>query len=85
MKPFVCLGSLSLVLFLGISLHGSPSLAVSPATLPVTNPAGFVIHRGVAWANWEYKGDFGILEWHSATRTAGAPDLELIQALLGPR
>jgi endoglucanase len=40
---------------------------------------------GTAWANWEFKGDFGILEWQANTHTAGAPDRELIQALLGPR
>jgi endoglucanase len=40
---------------------------------------------GMAWANWEYKGDFGILKWHRATLTSGALDKELIQALLGPR
>jgi endoglucanase len=38
---------------------------------------------GLAWANWEYKGDFGLLEWHGTNRTTGAPDLELIDALLG--
>ena len=41
--------------------------------------------NGMAWANWEYKGDFGILEWHASTFSAGAPDKEVIQALLGPR
>ena len=40
---------------------------------------------GMAWANWEFKGDFGILEWQAATHTVGAPDRELIHALLGPR
>ena len=40
--------------------------------------------NGMAWANWEYKGDFGILEWHAADRTAGSPDRDLIRALLGP-
>ena len=40
---------------------------------------------GAAWANWEYKGDFGILEWQATTHTVGAPDRELIQTLLGPR
>ena len=38
--------------------------------------------NGLAWANWEYKGDFGILEWHGINTTTGAPDLELIDALL---
>lgn len=38
---------------------------------------------GMAWANWEYKGDFGIFEWHRETFTSGAPDLELIERLVG--
>lgn len=37
----------------------------------------------MAWANWEYKGDFGIFEWHPETLSAGAPDIGLIEALLG--
>jgi endoglucanase len=37
---------------------------------------------GMAWANWEYKGDFGILEWHGPKPGTGAPDIELIDALL---
>jgi endoglucanase len=41
--------------------------------------------NGMAWANWEYKGDFGLFEWHASTRSAGAPDEELIDALLGRR
>ncbi|HUG10057.1 MAG TPA: cellulase family glycosylhydrolase [Opitutaceae bacterium] len=39
--------------------------------------------NGIAWANWEYKGDFGLLEWHGADRFyTGAPDVELLDALL---
>ena len=38
--------------------------------------------NGMAWANWEYKGDFGLFEWHGAKLTTGAPDLELIDVLL---
>ena len=38
---------------------------------------------GMAWANWEYKGDFGIFEWHASNKTLGAPDLELIKVLVG--
>lgn len=38
---------------------------------------------GMAWANWEYKGDFGIFEWHASNKTIGAPDLELIEVLVG--
>jgi endoglucanase len=38
--------------------------------------------NGMAWANWEYKGDFGLFEWHGAKLTTGAPDMELVDALL---
>ncbi|MBC2604544.1 glycoside hydrolase family 5 protein [Pelagicoccus albus] len=38
---------------------------------------------GMAWANWEYKGDFGIFEWHSESMNIGAPDLEMIHRLVG--
>lgn len=38
--------------------------------------------NGMAWANWEYKGDFGLFEWHGPNTTTGAPDTELIDALL---
>jgi endoglucanase len=38
--------------------------------------------HGMAWANWEYKGDFGLLEWHGPKLSTGAPDNELIDALL---
>ena len=37
---------------------------------------------GIAWANWEYKGDFGISEWHGLKSFDGAPDVQLIDALL---
>jgi endoglucanase len=43
---------------------------------------GALEENGVAWANWEYKGDFGIFEWHGGNRTIGAPDNGLIDALL---
>ncbi|HEY5552768.1 MAG TPA: glycoside hydrolase, partial [Opitutaceae bacterium] len=40
--------------------------------------------NGIAWANWEYKGDFGILEWHGGEQLfTGAPDVEMLDALLG--
>lgn len=39
----------------------------------------------IAWANWEYKGDFGLFEWHGPKNLGGAPDVELLDALLGPR
>ena len=35
----------------------------------------------IAWAPWEYKGDFGIYEWHGLKSLTGAPDLELLDAL----
>ncbi len=38
---------------------------------------------GMAWANWEYKGDFGIFEWHRGSVSIGAPDLEIIERLVG--
>jgi endoglucanase len=38
--------------------------------------------NGIAWANWEYKGDFGITEWHGLKSLDGAPDVQLIDALL---
>ncbi len=38
--------------------------------------------NGLAWANWEYKGDFGLFEWHGAKLTTGAPDVDMIDALL---
>lgn len=40
---------------------------------------------GMAWANWEYKGDFGLFEWHGTAYQGGAPDVELIDAILGRR
>lgn len=41
--------------------------------------------NGLAWANWEYKGDFGIVAYDIPTRKDGPPDRELIHALLdGP-
>ncbi|HLP02589.1 MAG TPA: cellulase family glycosylhydrolase [Opitutaceae bacterium] len=36
---------------------------------------------GMAWANWEYKGDFGVAEWHGLKSLDGAPDVQLIDAL----
>lgn len=41
--------------------------------------------NGMAWANWEYKGDFGIFEWHGLPGLIGAPDDELIGALLSQK
>ncbi|MFA5257514.1 MAG: cellulase family glycosylhydrolase [Opitutales bacterium] len=38
--------------------------------------------NGIAWANWEYKGDFGITEWHGLKSLDGAPDVQMIDALM---
>jgi endoglucanase len=38
--------------------------------------------ENVAYANWEYKGDFGIYEWLGLPRLCGAPDSELIRILV---
>ena len=38
--------------------------------------------EGLAWANWEYKGDFGLFEWHGTQYQGGAPDVELLGVLL---
>ncbi len=43
---------------------------------------GVFEENGIAWANWEYKGDFGIFEWHGLDGLNGAPDLQLIDALM---
>ena len=40
--------------------------------------------NGIAYANWEYKGDFGIFEWHGKRFATGAPDVELISILTHP-
>ncbi|HLP07456.1 MAG TPA: cellulase family glycosylhydrolase [Opitutaceae bacterium] len=36
---------------------------------------------GMAWANWEYRGDFGLMEWHGLKSLDGAPDVQLLDAL----
>lgn len=38
--------------------------------------------NGMAWANWEYKADFGIISYDTAAQKDGAPDRELIYVLL---
>lgn len=38
--------------------------------------------NGMAWANWEYKGDFGIYEWRDAKQTVWKPDQELLDIML---
>lgn len=40
---------------------------------------------GMAWANWEYKGDFGIFQWFPEQTMIGAPDVELIDTLMHRR
>jgi endoglucanase len=37
---------------------------------------------GMAWANWEYKGDFGLYEWRGPKQTTWKPDQPLLDALL---
>ena len=39
--------------------------------------------HGIAWANWEYKGDFGIFQWFYDPYGYGAPNVPMIHALLG--
>lgn len=46
---------------------------------------GVFADAGMAWANWEYKGDFGLFEWHGTAYQGGAPDVELIDAVLAKR
>ena len=41
--------------------------------------------HGMAWANWEYKGDFGIFEWFYDPLSYGAPNEPMIEALLGQK
>ena len=38
--------------------------------------------NNIAWANWEYKGDFGIYFWDSKNAKSLEPDPELIKILL---
>lgn len=42
---------------------------------------GVFAREGIAWANWEYKGDFGLFDWHGWSGFGGAPDVELLDAL----
>lgn len=37
----------------------------------------------IAYANWEYRGDFGVFEWHGVKFMGGAPDFELLEILCG--
>jgi endoglucanase len=39
--------------------------------------------EGIAWANWEYKGDFGLYQWRGLPALCGEPDNELLRTLLG--
>jgi endoglucanase len=38
--------------------------------------------NNIAWCNWEYKGDFGILTFDFDKKVSLAPDTGLIQALM---
>ncbi|MFO1478351.1 MAG: cellulase family glycosylhydrolase [Verrucomicrobiota bacterium] len=37
---------------------------------------------GIAWCNWEYKGDFGVYEFDVKSKKSGKPDQGLIDALM---
>jgi len=41
--------------------------------------------EGIAWANWEYKSEFGLYEWHGDKYQGGAPDIGLLDALFQRR
>ncbi len=43
---------------------------------------GLFESEGIAWSNWEYKGEFGLFKWQADSRRAGAPDTGLINALM---
>ena len=42
---------------------------------------GVFASEGIAYANWEYKGDFGVYEWLGLKDLTGKPDEELLQIL----
>ncbi|WP_415909405.1 glycoside hydrolase family 5 protein [Oleiharenicola sp. Vm1] len=42
---------------------------------------GVLESEGLAWANWDYKGNFGLFERHATREGIGAPDAELLAAL----
>jgi endoglucanase len=41
--------------------------------------------NGIAWCNWEYKGDFGILTFDFKKKVSLAPDTGLIDVLMRKR
>ena len=41
--------------------------------------------EAIAYANWEYKGDFGVYEWHGLPGLCGKPDKALLRTLLPKR
>ncbi len=48
-----------------------------------TDLIGVFRANDIAYANWEYKGDFGIYEWLGLESLTGAPDIDLIKILVG--
>lgn len=42
---------------------------------------GVLEREGLAWGNWDYKGNFGLFARQSSTPGVGAPDTELLAAL----
>jgi endoglucanase len=41
--------------------------------------------EGIAWANWEYKGEFGIYTFDMEKKKSSEPDFEFIQVLLNSK
>jgi endoglucanase len=42
-------------------------------------------YNNIPWANWEYRGDFGIFEWHGPEMPFGTPDVAMLDALFADR
>ncbi|MBX3737498.1 MAG: cellulase family glycosylhydrolase [Candidatus Didemnitutus sp.] len=42
---------------------------------------GVLESEGMAWANWDYKGNFGLFQRKGTDKSSGAPDAELLAAL----
>ncbi len=60
-----------------------PLVKHAGTTVPYTIDASWLtrVKQVVDWAPWEYKGDFGIYEWHGLPSLTGAPEVKLIDAL----